>query len=53
MTEQEHLEHFWDNIAYGGLPLAKETVSKIVSMVADLDQIADTRDLIPLLVSEG
>lgn len=50
-TQAMHDKDFWNHIAYGGQPLAKENVAKIVSMIEHLDELKDVRDFAPLLVS--
>jgi 2-methylcitrate dehydratase PrpD len=50
-SAEMHLKDFWSHIAYGGRPLAKESVARIISVVDRLDELDDIRELVPLLVS--
>lgn len=53
LTPEQHLERFWDNVAFGGLPLTAETLDEIVQTCAELDRVDDARSVIPLMVSEA
>lgn len=50
-TLEMHERDFWEHIAYGGLPLPKQNVAKIVSLVERLESVDDVRELAPLLVA--
>jgi 2-methylcitrate dehydratase PrpD len=50
-TAEMHLKDFWSHIAYGGRPLAKGSVDRIISIVDRLDELDDIRELVPLLVA--
>jgi 2-methylcitrate dehydratase PrpD len=50
-TAAMHDRDFRTHVAYGGKPLAAESVAKIVALIEHLEEVADVRDLIPLLVS--
>jgi 2-methylcitrate dehydratase PrpD len=51
MSEAEHLRHFHENMAYGGLPLAPANIAGVLAMVQDLENLADVRDIVPLMTS--
>jgi 2-methylcitrate dehydratase PrpD len=51
-SDARHLEDFQSHIAYGGRPLSKENVQRIVCLVDRLDELDDVRELVPLLVSQ-
>lgn len=50
-TAAMHEKDFWEQLAYGGRPLTKENAEKIVALTAHLDEVADVRELVPLLLS--
>jgi 2-methylcitrate dehydratase PrpD len=52
-TPEQHLDDFWDHIAYGAKPLAKEDVMTILSLVERLDTLTDVREFVPLLMSRA
>lgn len=51
LTAEAHRERFEDNVSYGGKPLPRRNIDKLVSMVNQLEEIEDVRSLIPLFVS--
>jgi 2-methylcitrate dehydratase PrpD len=51
LTEEAYRERFEDNVSYGGKPLPRKNIDKLVVMVDQLEEIEDVRSLIPLLVS--
>ncbi len=52
LTKEEHLEKFRDCVSYGGKPLPKENIERIISLVDGLQEVKDVRTLIPLLISQ-
>jgi 2-methylcitrate dehydratase PrpD len=53
LTDEEHRDLFQDHVSYGGKPIPKENVTKLVSIIDRLEELQDVRHLIPLLTSEG
>ncbi len=53
LTYEEHMERFRDNVSYGGKPLPKENVDKLVSLIDRLEELEDVRVLVPLLLRQG
>ncbi|MCC6474373.1 MAG: MmgE/PrpD family protein, partial [Burkholderiales bacterium] len=51
MSREEHLQHFFDCVDYGGNPLAAENVGKIPAMIERLEHAEDVRALIPLMLA--
>jgi 2-methylcitrate dehydratase PrpD len=51
-TPQMHLDDFLEHTAYGGRPLTKHNVARILSTIERLDAVADVRELAPLMISE-
>ena len=52
LTEDEHMERFRDCLDYAKKPLPPENIEKLVSLVAQLEELDDVRVLIPLLLSQ-
>jgi hypothetical protein len=52
LTREEHNERFQDCVSYARKPLPPENVEKLVSLVAQLEELDDVRVLIPWLLSE-
>jgi 2-methylcitrate dehydratase PrpD len=52
MTEDQHLKHFRDNVAYGGAPISGKNIATILSMMQGLEQLADVRDVIPMMLTD-
>jgi 2-methylcitrate dehydratase PrpD len=52
LTKDEHNERFQDCVRYAKKPLPPENIEKLVSLIAQLEEIDDVRVLIPLLLSE-
>jgi 2-methylcitrate dehydratase PrpD len=53
LTREEHNERFQDCVSYARKPLPPENVEKLVSLVAQLEELNDVRVLIPWLLSEN
>ena len=53
MTKEEHMARYYEGVSYGRKPLPQKNVEQIISMVGNLDEVGDIRDLIPLLLSEN
>jgi len=49
MTQEEHMERFWDCINYADMPLPTANTEKLISMIGRLEEARDVRSLIPLL----
>ena len=52
LTGDEIMERFRDHADYAERPLPKENLERIVALIDRLDDMADVRTLIPLLVSQ-
>ena len=52
LSKEQHEERFQDYVSYGGKPLPKENIDKLVAMINQLEEIEDVRSLIPLLLSD-
>ena len=52
-TEAQNLADFYEHVAYGGKPLARDIADTIVSQVDRLEEMEDVRDLLPLLAGQG
>jgi 2-methylcitrate dehydratase PrpD len=53
LTKEELMDKFKDCVSYGGMPLPKRNIKRIISLVDELEKIKDVRGLIPLLISKG
>jgi 2-methylcitrate dehydratase PrpD len=51
LTREEHNERFQDCVSYARKPLPPENIEKLVSLVAQLEELNDVRVLIPWLIS--
>lgn len=52
LTREEHRERFQDYDNYGGKPLPKKNLNKLVSIIDRLEGVKDVRSLIPLLLAK-
>ena len=50
LTNEEHLERFYDCVRYGDESLSQENVEKILDLVSQLEELPDVCHLIPLLL---
>ena len=50
LSDEEHMVRFYDCVDYAGKGSRKYDTDKILSLVAGLEELEDTRTLIPLLV---
>ena len=49
LTKQEHLQRFWDCVAFASAPPAAERLNEIVAAVTAVEQMEDVRELVRLL----
>jgi len=52
LTREELIEKFQDCVSYGGKPLPKGNIKRIISLIDGLEKVKDVRRLIPLLISQ-
>ncbi len=52
LTAEQHRQRFEDNIGYGGKPLSRVNVDRLVDAVEALETMEDVRTLVPLMISE-
>ena len=50
LTQEEHVERFWDCVAFARKPLQHEKVEGIIKAIDSLEETEDVRTMIPLLL---
>jgi 2-methylcitrate dehydratase PrpD len=53
LTKEELVNKFEDCVSYGGKPLPKGNIKRILSMIDGLEKVTDIRRVIPLLISKN
>ena len=53
LIKEELMDKFQDCVSFGGKPLPKSNIKRIMSLVEGLEKVRDVRILIPLLISKG
>ena len=53
LTKEEHNQRFQNCVSYAEKPLPPENIEQVVSLVSQLEELADVRSLIPLLLSQN
>lgn len=53
LIKEELMDKFQDCVTFGGRPLPKGNIKRIISLVDGMETARDVRSLIPLLISKG